>query len=108
MKRYDLSAQFVRWQGHSELLGEPDGFRYVLELESDDDASTRLDTLIIDRMASRPGWSYKLLNAGYSEFDQSQKNLSPELNLIETIELNVPTGISTTDSIDDAGHEHLD
>ena len=76
MKKYSLSAEFVRWEGTEESSSHPDSFMYIIELESDEEARVRLDTLIIERMASKPGWNYKLVNSGFVEFLSS--NLSDE------------------------------
>ncbi len=77
MKRYNLSADFVRWEGDAEHANEIDSFNYVIELESKEEAEVRLNSLIIDRISSKPGWNYKVINSGLSEFPEiEQKNVS--------------------------------
>src|SRR5688572_20415721 len=79
MKRFNLSAEFIRWEGDIDHSSEVDSFGYVLDLESEEEAQVRLNTLIIERMASKPGWSYKLLNSGYSEFQESESKIEGQL-----------------------------
>lgn len=78
MKRYNLSADFIRWEGDADHYNEVDSFGYVIDLESEEEAQSRLNTLIIERMASKPGWSYKLLNSGYSEFEERDDRIESQ------------------------------
>ena len=78
MKRYNLSAEFIRWEGDTDHSSEVDSFGYVMDLESEEEAQVRLNTLIIERMASKPGWSYKLLNSGYSEFQENESKIESQ------------------------------
>lgn len=68
MKKYNLSAEFVKWQGTAESSTEKDAFDYVIEFDSEEEAKVRLESLIIDKMSSRPGWSYQLLDSKISPF----------------------------------------
>jgi len=72
MKKYNLSAEFIKWEGTSETSSEADSFDYVIELESEEEAKVRLEALIIDKMSSKSGWSYKLVNSKVSEFPISE------------------------------------
>jgi hypothetical protein len=77
MKKYNLSAEFVKWEGTSETSSEADSFDYVIEFESEEEAKIRLEALIIDKMSSRPGWSFKLVDSKISEFPISdEKNIT--------------------------------
>ena len=77
MKKYNLSAEFVKWEGTSETSSETDSFDYVIEFESEEEAKIRLEALIIDKMSSMPGWGYKLVDSKISEFPISdEKNIS--------------------------------
>ena len=81
MKKYNLSAEFVKWEGTSETTSEADSFDYVIEFESEEEAKVRLEALIIDKMSSRPGWSFKLVDSKISEFPISEeKNITLLLN----------------------------
>lgn len=71
MKKFTLSADFVKWDPADENSSEPDSFDYVIDLESEEEARVRLDALIIERMSSKPGWSYKLVNSSLGEFPVS-------------------------------------
>lgn len=52
---------------------------YVVELVSDEEAKTRLESLIIERMSSKPGWTFELITSGFAEFsDESSSTTLPE------------------------------
>lgn len=90
MKKYNLSAEFIRWEGTEENSGKPDSFVYIIELASDEEARVRLDSLIIERMASKPGWNYQLVKSSFSEFlssDTSDKLVEEQTTVNETISL---------------------
>ena len=92
MKRYLLNAEFVRWKTTDRSESELDSMTYVMELESDEEAKTRLDTLVIERMSSKPGWSYMLLTSGYSEFSgesSTTTNFDLSLSTIYTPDLDI-------------------
>lgn len=77
MKRYILSAEFSRWKvpDNSETLQET--MTHIVELESEEEARTRLESMIIERMSSRPGWTYELLNSSYREFSEESNTTLP-------------------------------
>lgn len=90
MKKYNLSAEFIRWKGTDEDSGKPDSFVYIIELASDEEARVRLDSLIIERMASKPGWNYQLVRSGFSEFlssDTLDHAVEDQADSSETISL---------------------
>ena len=87
MKRYNLSAEFVRWEGRANLDDQVDSFEYVVDVESEDEAQARLETLIIERMSSKPGWTYKLISSRYAEFETSDSSLAGMEMLPDAIRL---------------------
>ncbi|MEO5907540.1 MAG: hypothetical protein ABIQ11_12490 [Saprospiraceae bacterium] len=96
MKRYNLSAEFVRWEANANLDDQVDSFEYVVEVDSEEEAQLRLETLIIERMASKPGWTYRLISSDVSEFSGAEQSSMPlsDLNILaETIR---PTEQSNT------------
>lgn len=96
MKRYNLSAEFVRWEAHANLDEQVDSFEYVVEVDSEEEAQQRLETLVIERMASRPGWTYKLISSHCSEFESSSTALSGLDLLPDAIRLNQEATIENT------------
>src|SRR5688572_29987024 len=85
MKRYVLNAEFVKWKTTDRSESDLDSMTYVMELESDDEAKTRLDTLVIERMSSKPGWSFMLLSSGFSEFSgESDTTVTDEVTQFNT------------------------
>lgn len=78
MKRYILSAEFLKWKV-DEPETQSDSMNYVVELVSDEEAKTRLESLIIERMSSKPGWTFELVNSSYAEFtDESSSTTLPQ------------------------------
>jgi hypothetical protein len=77
MKRFILSAEFSRWKvpDNSEIHHET--MTNVVELESEEEARTRLESMIIERMSSKPGWTYELLSSGYKEFSEESNTTLP-------------------------------
>lgn len=76
-----MNAEFIRWKTSNQHVIEEDSIQYVVELETDEEAQTRLDSLIIERMSSKPGWSYVLKSASFREFtEDSVTTLSPGYN----------------------------
>ncbi len=92
MKKYNLSASFVKWEGTAETSTEQDSFDHVIEFESEDEAKVRLESLIIDKMSSKPGWRYKLVDSKISEFPLLQEQES-------TLIINEQTMLSEQPSI---------
>ena len=86
MKKYNLSAEFMKWEGTSENGTERDSFDYVIEFESEEEAKTRLESLIIDKLSSKSGLGYKLSNSKVSEFPLLQEQTS-DLNTGEQASL---------------------
>ena len=78
MKRYILSAEFIKWK-LDDPESQKDTMNYVVELVSDEEAKTRLESLIIERMSSKPGWTFELVNSSFAEFsDESSSTTLPE------------------------------
>lgn len=78
MKRYILSAEFIK-RKVDEPEPQKDAMNYVVELVSEEEAKTRLETLIIERMSSKPGWTFELVDSSYAEFsDESSSTTLPE------------------------------
>lgn len=78
MKRYILSAEFIKWK-LDDPESQKDTMNYVVELVSDEEAKTRLESLIIERMSSKPGWTFELVNSSFAEFsDESSSSTLPE------------------------------
>ncbi len=79
MKKFTLSADFIKWNSTDENSTEADSFGYVIDLESEEEARIRLDSLIIERMSSKPGWTYKLLTSSLAEFPISDEEDSVKI-----------------------------
>lgn len=77
MKRYILSAEFSRWKVSDQSETRQETMTNVVDLESEDEARTRLESMIIERMSSRPGWTYELLNSHYREFSEESNTTLP-------------------------------
>ena len=86
MKRYIINAEFIRWKSSKQQEVENDSFQYVVELETDEEAQTRLDSLIIERMSSKPGWNYVLKQSAFTEFsgDSSSTLASDQMGKTDT------------------------
>lgn len=85
MKRYVLNAEFLRWESSDKSESKKEVMTYVVELETDEEAQTRLDSLIIERMSSKTGWTYVLVNSSFAEFNESMDITSPTYRTGEAI-----------------------
>lgn len=76
MKKYRLQAEFKLWNAQNPEAAGEDFIDYTDDFESLEDATIRLQSLVIDRMCSRKGWYYKLVNSNVSELTTNYQTKS--------------------------------